>query len=167
MKTILVFSFIIFSCISACVSDKEEGVFISDAVLNNQLQNITSFTYYKNNTDTLISDQSSPHFPYVRIRFNPKAMSAMNNSADKLLSQSFPDESMIVKEIYNQKGGSLLNYAVMYKLRNAVNNGSGWIWSEIEPDGNVIYSASRKGDQCVSCHASGTNSDLVRTFGLH
>ena len=160
-------SLLIFFCITSCVSDKEEGPIVSDATLFNLAQNVSSFTYYKNNTDTLIADQASPHGPFVRIRFNPKATSSMNGSVDNLLSLSFPDESMIVKEVYNQKGGSLVSYAIMYKLRSAANNGSGWIWSEIHADENVETSATLKGDQCVGCHSSGINSDLVKTFGLH
>ncbi len=169
MRIGLIFIIIIFAFISSCVSDKEEGVIVSDATLFNLAQNDTSsFTYYKNSPDILIADTTrSRHLPYVRIRFNPKASSAMNPSMDKLLSSSFPDESMIVKEVYNQIGGPLVNYAIMYKLRNAANNGSGWVWSEIYPDGNVLTPAVLKGDQCVSCHSLYKNSDLVRTFWLH
>lgn len=160
-------SLLIFAFISSCVSEKEEGAIVSDETLYSLAQNVSSFTYYKNRSDTLIADAESPHTPFVRIRFNPKASSAMNNSMDKLLTSSFPDESMIVKEVYDHKGGSLVDYAIMYKLKNAANNGSGWIWSEIKSNGNVGYSSSRKGDQCVNCHSSNVNSDLVRTFGLH
>jgi len=101
------------------------------------------------------------------VRFNPKAANAMNDSLDDLKAESFPDESMIVKEIYDVKGGPLQRYAIMYKLRNAANNGSGWVWSEMNADGSPVFSSALKGSQCVSCHASGTNSDLVRTFSLH
>ena len=160
-------SLLFIACISSCVSDKEEGTIVSDETLLNLAQNIASFTYYKNNSDTLIADVKSPHTPFIRIRFNPKASSAMNNSMDKLLASSFPDESMIVKEVYNRKGSSLVKYVIMYKLKNAANNGSGWVWSEISSNGNAEYSALRKGDQCVNCHSANVNSDLVRTFGLH
>ncbi len=160
-------SLLIIACISSCVSDKEEGTIVSDETLLNLAQNVSSFTYYKNRSDTLIADVESPHIPFVRIRFNPKASSAMNSSMDKLLYSSFPDESMIVKEVYNQKGGPLVSYVIMYKLKNTANNGSGWVWSEISSNGNTEYSALLKGDQCVNCHSANVNSDLVRTFGLH
>ena len=167
MRNLSAIAALIFILLSSCVSDKQEGPFISDATLLSLAQNVSSFSYFKNKTDTLNADPESAHFDYVRVRFNPKASFAMNDSLNNLTAQSFPDESMIVKEIYNQKGGPLRNYAIMYKLRNAANNGSGWIWAEIKPDGEVIYSASKKGDQCVACHASGNAVDLVRTFGLH
>ena len=165
MRIGLIFIIIIFAFISSCVSDKEEGVNVSDATLFN-LANDSSFIYYKKSFEKLKTNRVSPHLDSVRIRFNPKAGSAMNPSMDKLLSSSFPDESMIVKEVYDSSG-SLLHYAIMYKLRNAANNGSGWIWSEIYPDGNVRTPAVLKGDQCVSCHSLYKNSDLVRTFWLH
>ena len=164
MKTLLCSIFIIFS---SCVSDKKEGPVISDATLYGLTQSATSFSYYKNNLDTLDSDPASPHFPYVRIRFNSRAVSVMNGGLSGLTATSFPDESMIVKEVYDVKGGSLQTYAVMYKSKNAGNSGNGWVWNEMRADGSVIYSSARKGDQCVSCHQSGTAVDLVRTFGLH
>lgn len=91
----------------------------------------------------------------------------MNDSLSRLNQQIFPDESMIVKEIYNIKGGPLQSLAIMYKLRNASNNGSGWIWTEFNADGSVNYSSSEKGVQCIGCHSTEVNSDLVKTFGLH
>lgn len=167
MKKMNFLVFSIFIVFSSCVSDKKEGPIISDATLFELAQSISAFSYYKNNLDTLNSDPASPHFPYVRIRFNPRAVSAMNVALSGLSATSFPDESMIVKEIYNVKGGSLQTYAVMYKLPGAGNSGNGWVWNEMRADGSVIYSSARKGDQCVGCHQSGTAVDLVRTFGLH
>ena len=158
---------LLFFIFYSCTSDTEEGLIVSDATILSLMQNESSFLYYKNNLDTLKADPSSPHFPFVRIRFNPKARSAMNDSLSKLTANVFPDESMIVKEIYSGKGGTLLGYSVMYKLHNAANNGSGWVWSEINPDGSTAYSTTNKGDQCVSCHSSNVNADLVRTFSLH
>ncbi len=152
--------------IYSCVSDKEEGVVIADGTIFNLVKS-SSFSFYKNKTDTLPADPSSPHTSFMRVLFNPKAQSAMNDSLSTLTASVFPDESMIVKEVYDTKGGALQVYSVMYKLKGAANNGSGWIWNEFRPDGNVIYSAARKGDQCVSCHTEGVSSDLVRTFALH
>jgi Cytochrome P460 len=158
--TIVVISF------DSCVSDKEEGVVISDATIYNLVKS-SSFSFYKNKADTLKADPLSPHLSFLRVSFNPMAQSVMNDSLGALTASSFPDESMIVKEIYDIKGGGLQRYSVMYKLRGAANNGSGWVWNELRPDGSVIYSTAHKGDQCVSCHAEGVNSDLVRTFALH
>ena len=167
MEKRFAFYLIILIFFTSCVSDKEEGPIVSDATLFNLAQNVSSFTYYKNNKDTLMADRSSPHGPLIRVRFNPKAKTVMNSSVDNLSGISFPDESMIVKEVYNQKGGSLISYAIMYKLRNAANSGSEWVWSEINSYGNVRTPAALKGNECISCHSTGVNSDLVKTFGLH
>jgi hypothetical protein len=152
---------------SSCASHKEEGVAISDATLFNLLQNTSSFTYFRNNSDTLATDPSSEHGTFMRVRFNPKAISAMDDSVKSLNEAIFPDESMIVKEVYYQRGGPLIEYVVMYKLRNAANSSYSWVWSEMNPSGEVIYSSARKGDRCLSCHLTSSNSDLVRTFSLH
>ena len=168
MRTRILLSVLISFFITSCTNDKEEGVYISDATLFNLSKIFTSFTYYKNKKDTFLkADRFSPHKSFVRIRFNPKAVSAMDSAMDKLLSPVFPDESMIVKEVYDTIGGPLKGYAIMYKLHSASNNGSGWVWSELYPDGNVSRPAALKGDECIFYHSLGVNSDLVKTFGLH
>jgi hypothetical protein len=161
------FLFAILIVFNSCVSDKEEGTVVSDATMYGLAKNPSSFSFYENNSDTLHADPSSPHVVYVRVRFNPRARSVMNDSLNKLEGTVFPDESMIVKEVYRSKGGPLVSYEIMYKVQGAANSGDGWIWSEQSADGNVIYSSAKKGDQCVQCHSQGVNSDLVRTFALH
>ena len=166
MKVLKIASILLISFFFSCVSDKEEGVLISDETVYN-LVKTSSLSFFKKSSDTLQVDPASPHGSFIRVLMNPKAQSVMNDSLNALIQSSFPDESLIVKEVYNTKGGALQNYAVMYKFKGALNNGSGWIWNELEPDGKVIYSAGKKGDQCTSCHSEGTNADLVRTFALH
>jgi hypothetical protein len=163
---VLVFSLVVL-LITSCVSEKEEGPIISDATLYSLSQSVTSFSYYRDNHDTLNTAPQSPHFSFVRIRFNPKARSAMNDSISGLKESAFPDESMIVKEMYSSKGGPLQGYVVMYKMRNASNSSSGWVWNEMKADGTPLYSAALKGGQCTNCHSTGVNTDLVRTFSLH
>ncbi len=153
--------------LTSCVNDKEEGPLVTDASLFELSQSVSSFSYYKNTLDTLPADPSSEHFNFVRVRFNPTAKQAMDDSTKALVAGSFPDGSMIVKEIYATSGGPLTQLAIMYKLKNAANNGSGWVWSTLQPDGASIYSSSEKGGLCVGCHSSGVHSDLVQTFALH
>jgi hypothetical protein len=167
VKKNILFYLLLIALFVSCTSKKEEGVVVSDATLFGMAQTVSSFTYYKLNTDTLSAAPQSPHLFFVRVRFNPKAANAMNDSASALKEQAFPNESMIVKEVYSTKGGSLQRYEIMYKLKNAANNGSGWVWSELAPDGSPFVSSALKGSQCVSCHSDGNNSDLVRTFALH
>ncbi|MEO8211399.1 MAG: cytochrome P460 family protein [bacterium] len=157
----------IFLICNSCVSEKEDGVIISDATLFEMAQNVSSFSYFENNSDTLNTDPSSPHFAFVRVRFNPRARSGMNDSLNLLTAATFPEESMIVKEVYGSKGGALTRYEIMYKLHGASNSASGWVWSELAADGTPIYTSINKGDQCISCHSLPVNSDFVRTFSLH
>jgi hypothetical protein len=152
---------------SGCVSDKQEGAVVSDASLFGLATSVSAFSYYKNSPDTLDADPASPHFAFVRVKFNPRATASLNVSLSGLSAASFPDESLIVKEVYDTRGGGLQVYAVMLKMRGAGNNGDGWIWGEYRADGTVIYSAARKGDQCVGCHRLPGAVDLVRTFALH
>ncbi len=152
---------------TSCVSKKEEGPVVSDATLYQEAQNVSSFSYFENSPDTLATDPGSPHFAFVRIRFNPRARSAMNDSLNKLTATEFPDESMIVKEVYSFRGGPPDSYEIMYKIHGAANGNSGWVWSELASDGSAIYSAVNKGEQCAGCHSLQINSDLVRTFSLH
>src|SRR5205085_1318772 len=131
MRNLAIFILLISVSLSSCVSDKVEGPVVSDATLFGLAQSVTSFTYYKNSLDTLRTDPTAAHSNYVRIRFNPKAREAMNSNMSGLSGQAFPDESMIVKEVYAVKGGPLTEFAIMYKLHNASNSSSGWVWAEI------------------------------------
>ena len=153
--------------IAACSSKKEEGVVISDATLFDLTQTVSSFTYLNKSQDTLSVAGNSPHGGFVRVRFNQKAISAMNDSATRLSKTFFPDESLVVKEVYGTSGGPLLEYSVMYKVPGAANSGSGWVWAEYLPDGTTEYSAINKGDECISCHSASGNYDLVQIFRFH
>lgn len=151
----------------ACSTKKDEGVVVSDATLFNIAQTVSSFSYYKNSTDTLLSDPTSPHGGYMRVRFNQKVMSVMNDSATRIISTTFPEGSMVVKEIYDTPGGPLLELAIMYKVAGASNGAGGWVWNEMLPDGSVEYSTANKGSECIDCHRGATNMDLVRVFYTH
>jgi hypothetical protein len=151
----------------SCSTKKDEGVAVSDASLFNIAQTVSSFSYYKNRLDTLLSDPSSPHGGYMRVRFNQKAMSVMNDSASRIIAPTFPDGSMVVKEVYDFPGGPLLELAIMYKVDGASNSSGGWIWNEMLPDGTIEYSAANNGAQCIDCHRNSNNLDLIRTFYTH
>lgn len=169
MKQFLRFLCILLAVVylSGCSSKKEEGLVISDASLFDLTQTVSSFTYLNKTTDTLPVAGNSPHGGFVRVRFNQKAISAMNDSATRLSKTFFPDESLIVKEVYGTSGGPLLEYAVMYKLPGAANSTSGWVWAEYLPDGSPEYSAINKGGECISCHEASGNYDLVQIFRFH
>lgn len=163
----LIFLFVLIQLVASCSSKKEEGVVVSDATLFSLARTVSSFTYFKKSLDTLPAAGNSPHGGFVRVRFNQRAISAMNDSVNRLSKTFFPDESLIVKEVYAASGGPLTEYAVMYKIPGAANSGSGWIWAEYLPDGTAEYSAIKKGALCVSCHSASGNYDLVQIFRFH
>ena len=152
---------------NSCTNDKAERVSLSDAALLELIQSNAGYQYYKNSTDTLVSDPSSPHGSFVRIRFNQTAASAMNSDLSNLGGSRFPDGSIVVKEIYATSGGDLKFYAAMFKTSMDENTGGDWIWGEYRDNGETFYSTSKKGTDCTACHGASGNTDLVRTFSLH
>jgi hypothetical protein len=150
----------------SCVSEKEDGLVVADETLIAQAKNTSSFTFFRNRTDTLQTDPSSEHGLYMRVRMNSRALSVMNDSTSAATAV-FPDESIIVKEMYDTKGGPLTGFVVMYKLRSGSNENHGWLWGEYKSDGTPLYSVAKNGERCLGCHLESPNQDLIRTFGLH
>jgi hypothetical protein len=153
--------------LGSCSYDQGEELSINDNTLFEMSGTVSGFQYFKRTTDTLVSDGSSPHGSFVRIRFNETAANAMNSDLSALNSDRFPDGSLVVKEIYDAPGASLKVYAVMFKSSIDLNSGGGWIWAEYGSGGDVIYSAASKGNACTACHSAPGHVDFVRTFALH
>ena len=153
--------------IYSCTYDKlEPGIIITDSELYS-LAIDSGYTFYKNNPNPLASANGSAHGNYNSVRFNMKAQASLDNQGKLPPGAVFPDSSVIVKEIFSQKDGQPNLYAVMLKLSGAAYNSESWLWAEYALDGSVIVSLKEKGRQCVSCHNSEGNRDLVRTFALH
>lgn len=106
---------------------------------------------------------SSAHRPLVRVRINARAEDALVNGFLPS-GGSFPDGAVILKEILDSGGVSLL--AVMKKDRRNELSAGGWLWAEYEPDGAVFISVTARGSGCIGCHMreDGPRNDLVRTF---
>lgn len=106
----------------------------------------------------------SPHGSF-KLYFNGTAQAALGTDGNLPMGETFPEGSMIVKEIYSNGSPSLI--ALMKKEAGNAQVASGWVWGEYGPSGNTVYSAGKKGIGCTGCHGGGTNRDLVRTFDLH
>ena len=107
---------------------------------------------------------SSAHQPIIRVGLNATAASALQ-SGRLPAGSSFPDGSIIVKEVLGSNG--LVNlYAVMYKDSRNPLAGSGWLWAELRPAGSADYSVRNRGAACTSCHGldQGPHNDRVRIF---
>ncbi|MFQ3597560.1 MAG: cytochrome P460 family protein [Chloroherpetonaceae bacterium] len=134
------------------------------------------FTFYKNNPDTLpFTVGGGGHGGFIRVKFNPIASAVLTDSGKLPLNSTFPNGSLVVKEIYNNRGDSLTFLAVMLKNSAATNAAQNWVWGEYYADGRVLWPVNRGAD-CVPCHSlTKTTSnvpgdfghrDFVRTFGL-
>ena len=134
-------------------------------------EDATFFQEYKNSSltifresDTLVGVAPSPHGSF-RLYFNATAQAALGSDGNLPVGETFPEGSMIVKEIFSNGKPSLL--ALMKKDANNTLSASGWLWSEYGLDGSVVYSLGKKGAGCTGCHSGGTHRDLVKTFDLH
>jgi hypothetical protein len=149
-----------FSCVydDLSVSNKSE----SDSLLLVTL-NENGYSYFQGGK-TLSPAAASPHGDY-KLRFNETASSALDASGKLPLNGTFPEGSVIVKEVYS---GNVINVlAVMKKSSGDVNAAKGWIWAELTPTGEVYFSVKQRGSGCVSCHSDTPNRDLVRSFDFH
>lgn len=131
------------------------------------LTQTSNFTFYQNSSNRLPAATASPHENYIRVSFNDVAQNALGPDGKLPMGNTFPDSSIIIKEVFDSQSSSLDLYAVMMKRPNHPNEGGGWLWAEYDPGGGVIISLTDNGDDCVSCHNSGSHRDLVRTFEFH
>jgi hypothetical protein len=152
--------------ISSCVYhdlDEVVGVAETDSTLFSQMQSTTGYHYYKEGV-ILDPAQASPHTQF-KLRFNQIAWAALDESGELPVGATFPEGSIIVKEVHTS--GSLTLYAVIKKGSVHPDAAKGWLWAEYRIDGGVAYGIGQKGIGCTSCHSSGTHRDFVRTFDLH
>ena len=110
-----------------------------------------------------VLNASSAHQPLIRVGLNQVAAAALQNG--RLSSGSFPDGSVIVKEVLGTNGVVNL-YVVMFKDRSNRLAANGWLWAELRPTGGAEYSVQNRGAACTACHAldRGPQNDFVRTF---
>ena len=138
---------------------------ISDAEVSARARAAGGWTYYKNRTDTLLRSAGSGHGETrLRTRFNGPAAAQLDASGKVRVGASFPDSSLIVKELYS--GSVLSRFAVMMKLRGSPNaSAGGWLWAYYAPDGATQISISGRGGSCAGCHAAGI--DFTRMNDSH
>lgn len=144
----------------SCKKDKSDTE--ADNALYSEVAS-TGYSYYQNG-NVLPRVSPSPHGNF-KLRFNAKALSALDSTGELPPGSSFPSGSIIVKEVFS--GSSVSLYAVMKKDPSNDNAGNGWVWAEFNPDGSAAFSVVKKGDGCISCHSGTPNRDLTRTFDLH
>lgn len=108
---------------------------------------------------------SEAHTPVVRVLLNATA-GAVLQAGRFPLGSSFPDGSIVFKEVRPSAAAAPTLYVVMVKDRDNGLSGRGWLWAEYTPAGATAFSVSRRGSGCISCHEreAGPQRDRVRTF---
>ena len=153
-----------------CSSDPLKGLApgtgapVSDAALFALSRGDQSWSFYKRSATPIVRS-SRPHAEsQALVRYNARAATQLDAAGKIRSGASFPDSSVIVKELAN--GSTLVTYAVMMKLRESASAGrDGWIWAEFDPTGTVTYSTTGRGGACSSCHSSGI--DYTRMNDSH
>lgn len=135
-----------------------------DNALYEEITSITEYYFYKNNEDYVVSSDESPHNDYFRVKFNSVANEVLTDNGKLPEDGTFPDGSIIIKELYNEAEGDLQLYAVMKKT-DSENTAGGWLWGEYKPEGATFHSVGEKGKGCFSCHTI-NERDYVRVFNL-
>ena len=137
----------------------------ADKVLFDKSNTTSGFTYYKGNTAVLPSSNLGGHNKPFRVRYNTIAQAAMTDNGKLPAGGSFPDGSLIVKEIFDGGGNKLELLAIMEKATTNSAAGAGWLWAEYDPESKVVISVDDKGKACTSCHAI-NDRDYNRLFEL-
>lgn len=152
----IVILLLFFSC------TKDRGILdgqLTDEKLFMLTADTVNATWYQNG-QFLSPAGGSPHGTF-KLRFNPVAASVLDSTGELPVNGTFPDSSLLVKEVYNVPNGNLTVYAVMYKRKGV------WNWAEYGPGGNSIFSVFNNSNTCTDCHRQTPNRDEVRTFDLH
>jgi hypothetical protein len=135
-----------------------------DSVIYSEVINTTGHKYFKSG-NVLSPASNSPHGNF-RLRFNPKAQSVFDANGNLPKGVSYPNGSLVVKEIVD--GSNKVNlYAIMKKDSTSPYAVKGWLWSEYGTSGGVDYSISNKGSSCVSCHSQTPNRDYTISWDVH
>lgn len=137
---------------------------VTDSELFRLQEQPGGWTFYRFRDDTLARGGNSGHPDRVRTRYNAKAATQLDAGGKVRPGASFPDSSLIVKDVFS--GSNRIVIAYMYKLRAASNAGAGgWVWSETLDDGTPFIPASEKGTRCSGCHQPGI--DYTRMNDAH
>jgi hypothetical protein len=146
--------------INSCKKEKEAKG--TDKELYDLAKETTGFTWYKNSSALLNKSSGSGHpQQFLRTRYNAIASSKLDANGKIIAGTSFPEGSLIVKELYDN-ATTLGRYAILYKKAASPDaDAKGWVWGYINADGGVAAEASKKGSSCNGCHSQSDNIDYM------
>ncbi len=127
-------------------------------------QATTGFAWFGNDAALRPKSSGSGHGEaFLRTRYNATAAAQLDPATGRVRPGAvFGTGSLIVKELHATSTGGPSLYAVMQRAPanpNAAANG--WVWAEFDPTGAAVFSATRKGVGCVSCHSQADNVDAT------
>ncbi len=164
---ILLFSTIVFAVLAslnACKKDDDKpGTTKStDETLYDLAKSTNGFTWYKNSDALLDKSTGTGHSqPLLRTRYNATATTALDTDGKIKAGTTFPDESLVVKELYDNATTQAI-YAVMYKKPGHPDaDAEGWVWAYLNVNGSVLTSAASKGSGCRGCHGQAEHIDYT------
>lgn len=151
---------IIFITLFAC--EKETETTTDKELYQMATTNAQSFVWYKNSNALLNRSSGSGHTqPYLRTRYNTIAAEVLNDQGKIIDGSTFPEGSLIVKELTGSNEQVEL-YAILYKKSDhQYADNKGWVWGYIDANGKVKESASKKGSSCIACHLQSGNIDYM------
>jgi hypothetical protein len=160
IRFILIIFSVILCTLSSCKKDDELTGF--DRQLFDMANITTGFVWFKNSDILLNRSSESGHGnPYLRTRYNIIASSKLDINGKIIPGSVFPDSSLIVKELFNEKR-EVVRYAILFKKTGDVNaDAKGWVWGYYDLDETVAQSVTRKGVGCNDCHSQPNNIDYM------
>lgn len=154
MKKSIILSSILLGLIfilPSCKNDPPDGI---DSEMYELGRSDNGFTWYKNSSAQLTSnsDFSGHSESKQRTRFNSVAATMLDADFKVMEGITFPEGSLIVKELYNNSG-NLRTYAMLYKRPDLPEaDDAGWVWGYFNEKGGIRAPASEQGSQCRGCH---------------
>ncbi len=158
--TVIIFCLVSIWTINSCKKEKEATG--TDKELYEMAKSTSGFTWFKNSTSLLNKSSGSGHpQPFLRTRYNSVAASKLDSNGKVMTGATFPEGSLIIKELYDNST-TLGRYAILYKKTGSADaDAKGWVWGYINADGGVAEAASKKGSSCTSCHSQANNIDYM------
>ncbi len=156
----------IISCAKDRATPDTSASALTDAKLYDLAKDTTDYYYYADGssaTQFLTTSNSSPFHGniYYELKMNKTAKDACTSGGKLPASGTFPDSSLVVKQIHASPTGPVTEYAVLYKLKGS------WNWARYSPAGDVLFSINGDANaNCISCHQP-SSRDFVRTFDEH
>ena len=157
-------SLVVFVAACSKEEEKDDSIAVNQAIF----EDITvgkNYTFYKGDPSVHPSSPQSAHNAFFRVRFNAIASAALTDGGKLPANGTFPEGSIIVKDLYDSQTGDVVLYAVMKKESTNANSNKGWLWIEYDAAGKDVYKINSKGNACVNCHST-NHRDYVRLFDL-